>query len=112
MIVWGGRNSFAPANHKNDGALYNPATDSWRPMSHVDAPVPRSQMAVVWTGEEMLVWGGMADGGVCPASGGSYNPRTDTWTPLPIQNAPVGRLEPASVWTGRELIVWGGLLCR
>ena len=110
MIVWGGRNSFPSANNKNDGALYNPATDSWRPMTNEGAPTPRSQMAVVWTGEEMLVWGGVADGGACPSSGGSYNPRTDTWTPLSLENAPMGRMEPASVWTGRELIVWGGLL--
>ena len=110
MIVWGGRSNFAPLDHKNDGALYNPATDSWRPMTHDGAPAPRSQMAAVWTGEEMLVWGGMTDGGACPPSGGSYNPGTDTWTPLPLENAPEGRIEPASVWTGRELIVWGGLL--
>lgn len=110
MIVWGGRSSFAPREHQNDGALYDPDNDTWRRMSNVGAPAARSQMAAVWTGEELLVWGGWTDGGECPPSGGSYHPRTDTWTPLPLENAPEGRLEPASVWTGREMIVWGGLL--
>jgi N-acetylneuraminic acid mutarotase len=110
MIVWGGRSSFAPANHKNDGAIYNPATDSWRPMSAKDAPSARSQMAAVWTGKELLVWGGWADEGDCPTTGASYNPATDTWTPMSAENAPEGRLDHAFVWTGDELIVWGGLL--
>jgi len=112
MIVWGGRSSFAPAEHKSDGALYDPRTDRWRPMSQVNAPTARSQMAAVWTGEEMIVWGGWSDGGACPATGGSYNPRTDTWTALPgeADGAPVGRLDPAFVWSGRELILWGGLM--
>ena len=110
MIVWGGRGSFAPSDHKNDGALYNPTTDTWRRMSVEGAPAPRSQMAAVWTGEELIVWGGWGDGGECFASGASYNPRTDTWTALPVENAPEGRMEPAFVWTGRELVVWGGLL--
>ena len=110
MIVWGGRSSFAPRENKNDGALYNSDTDTWRRMSDDGAPAARSQMAAVWTGEELLTWGGWTDGGECPPSGGSYHPRTDTWTALPLENAPEGRLEPACVWTGREMIVWGGLL--
>ncbi len=110
MLVWGGRSNFAASDHKQDGALYNPATDTWRPMSMRGAPTPRSQMAAVWTGTELLVWGGIGDGGECPTSGGSYNPRTDSWTPFTIEGAPEGRGEPACVWTGSELIVWGGLL--
>ncbi len=110
MIVWGGRSNFAASDSKNDGALYNPETDTWRRMSAVDAPTARSQMAAVWTGEELIVWGGMGDGGECFATGASYNARTDTWTALPADNAPEGRMEPAFVWTGREFVVWGGLL--
>jgi hypothetical protein len=110
MIVWGGRNAFTPAQHHSDGAIFNPATNRWRPMSAEGAPSPRSQMAAVWTGDELIVWGGWSDGGECPASGGRYHLGEDRWTPLPMEGAPEGRIEPASVWTGRELIVWGGLL--
>ena len=110
MIVWGGRSNFAARDSRNDGALYNPETDAWRRMSVDGAPTSRSQMAAVWTGEELIVWGGMGDGGEYFANGASYNARTDTWTALPAENAPEGRMEPAFVWTGRELVVWGGLL--
>lgn len=110
MIIWGGRNSFSPTQNKNDGARYNPATESWTPMNLEGAPEPRSQMAAVWTGKELIVWGGWGDGGICPSGGGRYNPKTDTWTPLPTENAPEARMEPGFVWTGEEMIVWGGLL--
>jgi N-acetylneuraminic acid mutarotase len=110
MIVWGGRSSFTPAGHHRDGAIYDPRTDSWRPMTQEGAPSGRSQMAAVWTGEQLIVWGGWADGGQCPATGAAYDPRIDRWTDLPVDNTPEGRVEPACVWTGREMIVWGGLL--
>ncbi len=109
MIIWGGRSSFSPTQHHRDGAIYDPHEDKWRPMSMEGAPEGRSQMAAVWTGEELLVWGGWGDGGKCPVIGGAYNPRTDRWSELPVQDAPEPRMEPAAVWTGREMIVWGGL---
>lgn len=110
MIIWGGRSSFSPNQHHRDGAIYDPRDDKWRPMSMDGAPEARSQMAAVWTGEELIVWGGWGDDGKCPAVGGTYNLRSDRWTELPVQNAPGPRIEPAAVWTGREMIVWGGLL--
>jgi N-acetylneuraminic acid mutarotase len=110
MIVWGGRSSFTPARHFRDGAIYDPRTDRWRPMTLEGAPSGRSQMAAVWTGNQLLVWGGWTDGGSCPVTGAAYDPRMDQWTELPTENAPEGRIEPSCVWTGREMIVWGGLL--
>jgi len=110
MIVWGGRSSFAPAKHCRDGAIYDPRTDRWRPMTLDGAPTGRSQMAAVWSGNRLLVWGGWADGGACLATGAAYDPQTDQWSELPAENAPEARVEPACVWTGKEMIVWGGLL--
>lgn len=110
MIIWGGRSSFAASDHKNDGALYNPSTNTWRPITTTGAPSGRSQMAAVWTGQELLVWGGIGDGGDCPQTGGRYDPATDSWAPLELKDAPEGRTEPAFTWTGAEMIVWGGLL--
>ena len=49
MIVWGGRGNFAARDSRNDGALYNPETDSWRRMSAVDAPAARSQMDAAYS---------------------------------------------------------------
>lgn len=40
-----------------DGLAYNPRADSWRPLP--DFPLaPREFPSVVWTGEELIVWGG------------------------------------------------------
>jgi N-acetylneuraminic acid mutarotase len=107
MIVWGGRGTFFWEQHYGDGALYNPRTDTWRPMSSVGAPSPRSQFTAVWTGTEMIVWGGTSDNWGEHADGARYNPETDTWTPLPP--APLdARTQHTAVWTGTEMIIFGG----
>lgn len=71
------------------------------------APLPgRSTMAAVWTGQQMLIWGGDGPTGQF-ADGATYDPRSDTWTLLP--DSPLSaRNAPAAVWTGEEVILWGG----
>ena len=108
MLVWGGRGTFFPQMHYGNGARYNPATDSWTPMSSEGAPSPRSQLTAVWTGTEMIVWGGTGDAFDEKGDGARYNPETDKWTPLPA--APIdARLQHTAVWTGTEMIIFGGL---
>lgn len=109
MLVWGGRSRFESDAHHSDGARYDPRADRWRPMSAENAPTPRSQMAAVWTGAEMIVWGGYGNGATAWNTGARYDPRTDRWTPLPVEGAPAARVEPLFVWTGSELLVWGGI---
>src|SRR5688572_27684031 len=66
----------------------------------------RSTMAAVWTGKEMLVWGGDGPNGQFD-DGAMYDPRADAWTLLP--QAPLSpRNAPAAVWTGEEVVLWGG----
>jgi N-acetylneuraminic acid mutarotase len=78
----------------------------WRSTSTSNAPTGRERHTAVWTGSEMLVWGGY-DGDYAVNSGGRYDPATDTWTPI-IQNAPGPRYDHTAVWTGSEMLVWGG----
>jgi hypothetical protein len=62
----------------------------------------------VWTGSEMIVWGG-ADDFLQPFNtGGRYDPGTDSWTATSTTGAPDARLLHTAVWTGSEMIVWGG----
>ena len=105
MVVWGGEN---PSKF-DTGALYDPATDTWvGSTSTTGALSARSHMRSVWTGREMLIWGGGA-GGPHFNTGARYNPATDTWSgPTPTAGAPGGRASFAMVWTGRSAIVWGG----
>ena len=102
MIVWGG---FDGAN-LNTGGRYNPSTDSWTATSTTNAPAARDDHTAVWTGSEMIVWGG-GDTAASLNTGGRYNPSTDTWTATSTTNAPAARSHTA-VWTGSEMIVWGG----
>ena len=42
----------------NTGGRYDVAQRTWSPTSTVGAPVPRYMPIAVWTGSEMIVWGG------------------------------------------------------
>jgi hypothetical protein len=60
----------------------------------------------VWTGEEMVVWGGTSYSST-RGDGAAYDPQSDMWRRLPP--APVdGRHWHTAVWTGDEMLVWGG----
>lgn len=96
---------------------YDPSNDSWETFD--EAPLEaRDKASVTWTGQELIVWGGMridADqldgGGPTPVTtfddGAAFDPEPGTWRELAD-----GPLEPradhGAVWNGRRLIVFGG----
>ena len=82
--------------------------DSWTATSTTDAPTRRSDHTAVWTGTEMIVWGGRNARAATVNSGGKYNPSADSWTGTTTTNAPGGRVAFTAVWTGSEMIVWAG----
>ena len=103
MIVWGGGYTT--------GGRYNPSADTWMATSTTNAPTGRGGNTALWTGSEMIVWGGL----YCPTSnctyfntGGRYNPDTDGWVATSTTNAPTGRANHTAVWTSSEMIAWGG----
>jgi hypothetical protein len=61
-VVWGG--CHGPANCGTayaDGGLYSPAAGEWAPVAAASAPSARSSHTGVWTGDRLIVWGGLAD---------------------------------------------------
>ena len=108
MLVWGGfdlNGSMAPLD---TGGRYNPATDTWgAALTTIGAPSPRYEASAIWTGSEMIVWGG-TNGVSQFADGGRYDPSTNTWQPLVVTGGPAARWGHSAVWTGSEMIVWGG----
>jgi N-acetylneuraminic acid mutarotase len=107
MVVWGGYSSDPYTGfpqYFDTGGRYDPATDSWMPTSTVGAPPPREYHRAVWTGSEMVVWGGFD----YLDTGGRYDPATDTWTPTSTVGAPSLRRYHTAVWTGKSMVVWGG----
>jgi N-acetylneuraminic acid mutarotase len=81
--------------------------DTWTTTSTINAPDARDSHTAVWTGSEMIVWGGF-DGSNSLNTGGRYNPTTDSWTATSTINAPDARDSHIAVWSGSEMIVWGG----
>jgi hypothetical protein len=102
MIVWGG---YDNTNSLNTGAKYNPFTNAWTATSEANAPTGRSGNLSVWTGTEMIIWGG----GSYSNSGGRYNPGTNSWIGTSSINPPAGRNGHTVIWTGTEMIIWGGV---
>ncbi len=94
---------------RSAGGLYNPVTDAWRPTSmSSEVPAGRAGHTAVWTGTEMIIWGG-ADGVSRLNTGGRYSPLTDSWRRTNSAGlAPEARRFHTAVWTGREMIIWGG----
>jgi hypothetical protein len=73
--------------------------------------VRSSNAATVWTGEQLIVWGGYVYTGfsdeVPQSDGFAFDAKSKTWEP--IAAAPIGpRIVPASAWTGNEFLIWGG----
>jgi len=106
MIIWGGHANIT--GDLNTGGRYNPSTDTWAATSTgANVPAARQRHTAVWTGTEMIIWGGSANG-MQVWTGGRYNPSTDAWLATQGSNSPAARQDHTAVWTGTEMIVWGG----
>jgi N-acetylneuraminic acid mutarotase len=108
MIVWGGDPSGGDGSLRGDGARYDPATGTLKRLSTLNAPSARWHHSAVWTGKEMIVWGGQTVFFGLQNTGARYDPVSDTWRPLSLTDAPSTRANHTAVWSGSEMIVWGG----
>src|SRR5437588_9802368 len=102
MIVWRGLVKGIPVN---TGGRYNPSSDTWAATPTTNPPSGRSFHTAVWTGSEMIVWGGGGQSGELN-TGGRLG--AGGWTATSTANAPSARQEHTAVWTESEMIVWGG----
>jgi hypothetical protein len=110
LIVWGGTGASGNVGttYLDTGGQYDPATDSWTPMSRANAPAGRFAHTAVWDGTHMIVWGGRGSSGATN-SGGRYDPVSDSWRPMRNpQSVPSARYDHSAVWTGSHMVVWGG----
>ena len=108
MVVWGGRATGSSSSALASGGLYDPATYTWTPTSSVGAPSARFDATVVWTGTEMIVWGGTDSQGAFLNDGGRFDPAKNTWNAMSTAGAPTARTNHTAVWSGTEMLVWGG----
>jgi hypothetical protein len=106
--VWADREAFVVGSSDRGKTLllrYDPRTSRW----HETPPPPRTLAGAtaVWTGDELLLWGGAYGAEPLPRDGAAFDPAADRWRTIPP--APIGgRTEHVAVWTGGEMLVWGG----
>lgn len=109
LLIWGGEGA---AGCLNTGAqlLFSNGivATQWVAINASNAPAARYGHSAVWTGDQMLVWGGLGSNGSPLASGGAYDPASDTWTVLSSTNAPAARYGHNALWTGQELLILNG----
>jgi N-acetylneuraminic acid mutarotase len=112
MIVWGGvRYQDPDAKTLDTGGCYDPVDDAWSPTSPTHAPAGRTDAAAVWTGSQMIVWGGSSGAGGQRRglnSGGRYDPVADTWATTSVIDALSGRSPVSALWIGNTVLFWGG----
>lgn len=122
FIVWGGSRPPSAAAGELPGVYYsqrglvfdlNTTPISVSETNLAGAPSARDDHLTVWTGSELLVWGGY-DSTSSLNTGGLYNPATNTWRATTLDNAPSPRGSMAAnsqmqgIWTGKYLLIWGG----
>lgn len=84
---------------RTDGAAYDPASDTWRPIA--DLPLPLLQTRSTWTGSEVVVVGAPYDAQTAqPQAAFAYGPVADRWRQLPDPPEDAYR----GVWSGTELV--------
>jgi hypothetical protein len=107
MVIFGGYGDdlFTPVA---GGAVFNPATSTWTALPSTNQPAARTHATAVWTGSQMIVFGGQGAGFAKLNSGGAFDPVSNTWAPLPTTGAPSGRFAHTATWSGTQMVVFGG----
>lgn len=102
MLIWGGESGDGSHGRPDNGAAYDPISDSWRELPSSPGWSLAGHSAI-WTGTEMIVWGGVGMEG----RGAAFDAVAGSWrtiAPTPVE----GRHRHTAVWTGQEMLVWGG----
>lgn len=87
------------------------AHENWTAINNTPAVAPsaRRKHLAVWTGSDMVIWGGEDFSGIKLKDGKRYDPALDSWNAM--ASAPMGMTARtqyrSGVWTGTTFIVWG-----
>jgi hypothetical protein len=122
LFVWGGfGESMRGVTPERRAALYDPSTRTWQVSAPAPIP-PTTSPVAVWSGSEVIVWGGLVNPVKGKSSvsfqGAAYNPTTNHWrimrTPVPFPGATSTDWEgwteftQRAVWTGKEVLIVSG----
>jgi hypothetical protein len=111
QVVWTGSEAIflgvSGSKHRLQGEAYDPASESWHRIAAAPLGSARSAVAL-WTGQEVIVWGGGRRRTGHTREGAVYDPVSDRWRRT--APAPVGLNLASAAWTGDEMLVFGSLL--
>lgn len=114
LVIFGGEGLLAADGSPtlyNDGAMYTPATNSWRKLAASPLSA-RSRPQLLWTGRSVLVIGGDPaevghDGPGYAVGAAEFLPSSDRWTVLPAMPTPGHDVRHlVAVMTSRGAYVW------
>lgn len=112
MIIWGGHDGTVEVN---TGGEYTPAptTGSWTSTdTGTNLPDARKEHSAVWTGTQMIIWGGFNATNDELNTGSKYTPGAGPtyWADVTTTGAPGERRRQTAVWdsTSSKMMVWGG----
>jgi hypothetical protein len=125
MLIWGGEYEFRSAMEPiNRGWRYHPTFNRWRILGDEEsrdaerkllpdadplAADARTGHTAVWTGEEMIVWGGRGAEDEILNSAGRYHLEDAAWREISSDgSAPGSPGDVIAVWTGERMIAWNG----
>lgn len=110
VLIWGGTDDGG--NYFADGAAYDINGDTWESIpSNGLPPTARADHSAIWTGTDMVVFGGFGFNGVdfgYLGDGAEFDPAAGSWVTTVTAGQPTPRARHGSAWTGTEMIVWGG----
>ena len=85
---------------------YSPDSEAWRSLP--PAPLRAKGSDAIWTGSEVIVWGGGGRAGPAAEAGAAYEPASDAWRK--IADAPLSLNSVSLIWSGSEVIALGSRL--
>lgn len=111
LLVWGGcadarRLMSKCARPLDSGAIFWLDSRTWEALPADGAPSPRHAHSAVWTGSQLIVWGGKDLRGELD-DGAVFDLASRSWRPLPYPG-PSARAGHTAVWTGTHMIVASG----
>lgn len=82
LMLWGGYATYGTGHPNGDGAAYDPESDTWTVLP--PSPLaPRCDHSGTWTGQELIIFGGMLTCGspqvLADGNAASYDPATEEW---------------------------------
>lgn len=111
VILWGGNEGSLDSAFEN-GFIYSYQSDVWNTIDTADIE-PRSDHISVWTGNEMIVWGGFLEKihegseDRLSSNGFAFSPHVDSWRS--ISDAPLGLSNSEAMYSEGYVVIAGGL---